>query len=345
MKKTTRPVTLADIGASIGMSAKTVSRVVNRDPNVSQATRRRVEAAIAATGFRPNLAARSLAADRSFLVGCFLVNTANFYYAELVRGAARACRRYGYHLVLEELDLQESVTDYYREHMSNIGHHGFLLAPPFCDDAALLDMLDEDGHRYVRVSPATQPGRAPSVYADDAGGVAALAEHLWQLGHRRFGIVSGPSGHLASAVRSHSFMESLYRLGCLPSDILSVEPDCWNPVVTGGRGAAIRMLGTGERPTAIFCYNDELAAGFIGYARDIGLSIPGDLAVAGFDDSEGARLIWPPLTTVHQPIVEMAERAIERLVTPQSAGDPSLMCGVELKIRGSTDPGAMSDPA
>ncbi|WP_242123601.1 LacI family DNA-binding transcriptional regulator [Sphingobium sp. Sx8-8] len=342
MKTPPRPVTLADVGAKAGVSAKTVSRVVNRHPEVTPATRQRVEAAIAATGFKPNMAARSLATDRSFLIGCFIVNSHNFYYAELVRGAARASRRYGFHLVLEEIDADESVADYYHEKMRNIGYHGLILPPHYCDSAALLDALEEDGQRYVRISPAIDPDRSPSIYADDGQGVSELAEHLWRLGHRRFGVLAGPVGHLASTIRCDGFVQSLVRLGCSSSDIRIERPASWNSIAMAGRDVAERLLRTGERPTAIFCYNDELAAALIGYARDMNLSIPHDLAVAGFDDSETARLNWPPLTTVHQPIVEMAERAVGWLVSPEPSGQT--ICPVALKIRSSTDPDAVFIP-
>ena len=340
----TRATTLADVATLADVSAKTVSRVVNGDPNVSAGTKAKVEEAIERTGFRPNLAARSLAAARSFLIGTFAAEMSTFYYAELYRGAARACRRYGYHLVVEEfahidgVSATDSVAEVYARTMSHIVYDGLVLPPPISDDRALLDLLDERGVRYVRLAPATKPERSSAVFSDDATGVRALVSHLWSLGHRRFGIASGPRGHAATVERRDAFIAAVDSMGGEPADV-RIEPIAYaGSMIECGRNAADTLLVGYDRPTAIFAFNDEVAAGIIIAARERGLECPRDLSVAGFDDSDAARLTWPPLTTIRQPIRAMGEAAVEALVTSPSRSPVQLRLAVELMVRESTGP-------
>ena len=169
-----KPATLDDVAAIAGVSAKTVSRVVNRNANVSAATRERIEAAIRETGYRVNQAARSLAASRSFLIGAFMPHLSSFYFAEIFRGAAKACRQYGYHLVLEEFDHgADSVVDRYEQGLRGAHCDALILTPPVCDDEKLLDALDRDGLPYVRIAPGEQLGRSVAVGADERRAVDA----------------------------------------------------------------------------------------------------------------------------------------------------------------------------
>lgn len=339
---TTRPATLADVAALAGVSGKTVSRVANGDPNVSAATKEKVETAIARTGFRLNLAARALAASSSFLIGIFSTELSSWYYAELFRGAASACRRLGYHLVVEEFaverDLahhQAALPDLYGRALAHIAYHGLILPPPHGDDMELLDALDARGVRYVRIAPATEPDRSSAVFADDAAGVTVVTEHLWRVGHRRFGVVVGPEQHRATQVRRDAVIAAVRAAGGA-ADTIAVEPLAYvEDIIARGQDAAARLLSGETRPTAIFAFNDEIAAGVMLEARARGLTIPGDLAVAGFDDSDIAKLTWPPLTTVRQPVREMAQAAVELLV----AGNFPLRrdLAVEPILRGSTD--------
>ncbi|WP_343528929.1 LacI family DNA-binding transcriptional regulator [Sphingomonas sp.] len=330
-----RAVTLADVAARAGVSGKTVSRVVNRDPNVSQETRRRIEAAIAETGFRPNTAARSLAAARSYLIGTFSPNTSSFYHAELFRGIMRGCRALGYHLVVEEVDVEGvSGIDRYDQGLRAMRCDGIVLPPPLSDDAALLKALDSDGVRYVRLAPATDVARAASIFADDAAGVTALATHLWAQGHRHFGIVLGPMDHASTPLRRDAFIAAVISLGGQTADVQVVNEPWQGSLMITGRSAGATLLDSPRPPTAIFTFNDELAVGVMTYARELGLDVPGDLAVAGFDDSDAAMFTWPPLTTIRQPIAVMGERAVEVLAAP--AATSRIDCSVELIVRGST---------
>lgn len=337
-----RSVTLDDVAAIAGVSGKTVSRVVNCDANVSLRTREKVEAAIAATGFRPNLAARSLAAARSFLVGTFVTDFKSYYYAELYRGAARACRRLGYHLVIEDFrerdraDRENGLGEDLQRGLAHIAYDGLILPAPLCDDAALLDALTERGIRHVRIAPAIDLDRSAAVVANDRAGVRALARHFWTAGHRCFGVLVGPAAHSASHIRLDRFAEAIVEAGGKPGDIQVERVDYGHYAVGNVRAAARRLLGATPRPTAIFAFNDEIAVVALSEAQALGLRIPADVAIAGFDDGEIAQLTWPQLTTIRQPIGAMAEAAVELLVAPEGAEGDVREFEVELVIRGST---------
>jgi LacI family transcriptional regulator len=332
-----RPVTLADVALLAGASSKTVSRVVNRDANVSQATRQRVEAAILETGYRVNQAARALAAARSYLIGLFLPSIPSFYQGEILRGAINACRQHGYHLIVEEIDIDAAtVVDSYLNGLRGAGCDAFLLAPPVCDDEALLDALDRDGVRYVRVSPAKRPERSTALFADDRQGVEQLVHHLWDHGRRRFALIAGPTDHASALVRESTFAETVEKLGGSVSAIQRRQPEWLGPMAEIGRDATLSLLANpAERPDALFAFNDEAAIGAMTAARDLGLSVPDDISIVGFDDSYVAQLAWPPLTTVHQPIADIAKRAIEIIATQEGQASKPVYLPTHLVVRNS----------
>lgn len=334
-----RPVTLADVAMLAGASSKTVSRVVNRDPNVSPAMRQRVEAAIRETGYQVNQAARALAAARSYLIGAFLPNIASFYQGEILRGAVNACRQHGYHLVVEEVDITApTVVDSYTNGLRGARCDALLLAPPVCDDEALLDALDRDGVRYVRISPLKQPERSTALFADDRIGVEQLVRHLWDRGRRRFALIAGPADHASAAIRESAFADAVQSLGGDVGAIQRHQPDWMGPpIAEAGRNAALALLGNPlERPDALFAFNDEAAIGAMAGARDLGLSIPDDISIVGFDDSYVAQLAWPQLTTVHQPIADIAMKAIQ-IISEQAdqTSDPAYL-PTHLVVRASS---------
>ena len=188
--------------------------------------------------------------------------------------------------------------------------------------------------RYVRLAPAQAHGRAPAVFSDDRAGVADLAEHFWQAGHRRFGVVIGPSGHSATVERCDAFMTAIAHLGGNPEAVLTKQIAPAGSILEQGRAAAMPLLAAPDRPTAIFAFNDEIAAGVMVAARICGLSVPENVAVAGFDDSDVSRFTWPPLTTVRQPIQAMAKAAVGLMLDTGAASECRLP--VELIVRGST---------
>lgn len=339
-----RPVTLDDIALAVGVSTKTVSRVVNDDARVSPQTRQSVTEAINRLGYVPNLAARSLATARSSLIGIFIPPVGSHFFSELVLSAMRACRAHGYNLALEEFDGKRgSAVDAYMQGIRQLRCDGVILPPGVGDDMALLDMLERDGVRYVRISPAVELHRSISINADHAQGAAAIAEHFWSNGHRRFGLIAGLPEVASGRIRRDAFVGALCAKGAGQDAIATVElenlmalsdsPD--TSLIDLGRLGGRELLRAERPPTAIFTFNDELAAGVVAEAHALGLEVPRQLSVAGFDDSDAARLCWPPLTTVRQPIGEIAAQAVAILANPPPEND-AINCPVTLIIRQSS---------
>ncbi len=334
-------VTIIDVAKRAGVSFKTVSRVLNREKNVHVHTRDRVLAAAAELGYRPNFGARSLAGARSYLIGLFIDNPSFAYMGKVQLGAMSRCRPDGYHLLLETLDIgaPDAGADLERL-LSAVRLDGLILAAPICDNTVVLDALEARAIPYVRLSPNHDPDRAPWVGMDDAGAAAEMTRRLLQLGHREIGFVEGPAGHGASALRRQGFLATLAEAGVAPRLDL-IRPGRFD--FRSGLEAADAMLDQPHPPTAIFASNDEMALGVTMAAHRRGLNIPADLSIAGFDDIPAATTIWPRLTTVRQPIFEMAAAAADMIISGQAktrdAGwPPRRLLDFEVVIRDSTAP-------
>ncbi|RMF67545.1 MAG: LacI family DNA-binding transcriptional regulator [Alphaproteobacteria bacterium] len=340
-----RAVTIHDVARLAGVSIKTVSRVLNHEPHVRPRTQAKVHEAVAALGYRPHPSARSLAGQRSFLIGLPFANPNPHYLVAVERGALSACERLGYGIALiacesDTGDLADHLIAFARQSRLD----GFLLFPPIGDRVRLLDALTAAGLPVARLAPYDDRRVGPAVAIDDRAAAAEMTAHLIGLGHRRIAFVRGHPEHGASHVREAGFHEAMRAAG------LAVQE---NLMVTGaftfesGIAAAERLLSNSPAPTAIFASNDEMAAGVLYAAHRRGLVVPRDLSVAGFDDSPLASQIWPRLTSVRQPVHEMAEAAttllIESLRRSQRHGAPAatpplLSFSAELVIRESTGP-------
>ena len=333
-------VTITDVARRAGVSMKTVSRVMNAEPHVREAVRDKVLGAARELRYRPKVSARSLAGARSYQLG-FLLHLVSPYaiYAQL--GALRACRAAGYHLVVEAIELAAlELTSDMEALVNGLSVDGLILLAPVCDNQIVLKTLDAAAIPHVRISPATVHEHGWSIEPEDAIAARAMTEHLLGLGHRRIALIQGPRNHAASARRLDGFRQALAAQGLRP------EPDLVQDglfTFASGQEAAARLLALPHRPSAIFASNDLMAFGVMAKAHELGLRIPEDLSVAGFDDIATASMVWPPLTTMRQPMADMAAAAAESLIAaagkgavePQGRGR-TFAC--ELVIRGSTAP-------
>ncbi len=185
-------ITIKDVATAADVSIKTVSRVINREPNVRPAVQTRVEAAIRELGFVPNRAARSLAGTRSYLLGTIFDNPSPSYILALQRGAMAVCREAGYHLGIEEIDMAGDVAVEIARILETSRFDGVILSPPVTDSAIILDALEARGLPYVQLTPWRFEGRSHAIKIDDAAATAEMAQYLWGLGHRRFALITGP---------------------------------------------------------------------------------------------------------------------------------------------------------
>ncbi|WP_225421196.1 LacI family DNA-binding transcriptional regulator [Sphingomonas parva] len=303
--------TIDDVAARAGVSIKTVSRVLNDEPGVRSETRGRVREAISALSYRPSLPARSLAGRRSNLLGLVYANPSANYVFDVQSGAMARCRDAHLRLFIQSCNDRgdETVEDVLA--MVDQTHvDGLVVTPPLSSDAELIAALEERRVPFVRLAPDVVGTRSPAVVMDDEEAAREMTEHLLALGHKRIGFVEGHPDHPSSRLRRSGF-EAALALAGLDED-QPVEQG--HNDVASGLKAGRRLLTRVDRPTAIFASNDDMAAGVIQAARELGLDVPRQLSVAGFDDSQIASIVWPALTTIRQPTYDMAFAAAGLLI-------------------------------
>jgi LacI family transcriptional regulator len=300
-----------DVAALAKVSIKTVSRVVNNAPNVSEELRGRVQQAIDSLGYRPNQSARRLAGGRSFMIAFLYNNPAPGYVSRIQMGAAWRCRDKGYHLVVEPISPDGGERFEVLDRLvAALRPDGVLLVPPLCDDEGLLARLADMRLPCARIAGSlTADGF--NIHTPERAAGRMMADHLIGLGHRRIGVITPPPSHRAALRRVEGFREGLAAAGIAPAPDLFVEGRF---DFASGVEAGERLLRQDAPPTAIFATNDEMALGVLTLAHRLGLRVPEDLSVTGFDDTTASLTSWPPLTTMRQPLEEMGRTVIEALV-------------------------------
>jgi LacI family transcriptional regulator len=304
--------TITHVAEAAGVSIKTVSRVINQEAGVNPETRERVLSAVAKLHYRPKLSARSLAGARSFLIGLLYYDPSAAYVGRVQQGATVRCREAGYHLVVESLhDDAPALGQQVERMVSALRPDGMILTPPLCDNSLVLKTLQESGTPAVLVSPARNYKGWPSVRMDDALAAEEITNLLISLGHERIAFIKGATEQAASALRYQGYVRAMktHRVEVLPQLVHEGKF-----TFASGLEAAHHLLSRRVRPTAVFASNDDMALGVLAAAQRLGLGVPGDLSIAGFDDSIASDLVWPTLTTVRQPMEEMARVAVDMLI-------------------------------
>ena len=335
------PPTITDVAERAGVSIKTVSRVMNQEAGVHAQTREQVLKVVAELKYRPKQSARSLAGARSFLIGLLYYDPSAAFVGGVQQGATLRCREAGYHLVVESLhddapDLAQQVD----RMVSALRPDGMILTPPLCDNPQVLKALRESHTPCVLISPARDVKGMASVRMDDAGAAEEITNLLISLGHERIAFIKGATDQAASALRYQGYTRAM-KTHRLTIDKELVHQGDFR--FASGVDAAHHLLSRRTRPSAVFASNDDMALGVLAAAHRLGLNVPGDLSIAGFDDSTASGLVWPPLTTVRQPMDEMARVAVEMLIAANRADAPTdaeqpphRVLPHELVVRGST---------
>ncbi len=303
---------IEDVAAAAGVSIKTVSRVMNREPNVRPETRDRVMQAAEALRYTPHVSARSLAGSRSFNIALVYNNPSDNYIMGVISGVLDACACEQYHLMLSPAALEpESLLASVDELMARSRPDGLILTPPLTDAPELLDRLTGLEIPFARISPK-QARDGVSVAMDEPRAAEQMVEHLVALGHRRIAHIVGHPAHGASGWRLEGYRSGLARAGIRFDPALVVQGAF---SFESGVIAAKQLLDLDPLPTAIFAANDDMAAGVLYVAHERGLRLPQDLSVCGFDDTPIARQLFPSLTTIHQPTREMGRIVTQALLT------------------------------
>ena len=303
-------VTIHDVARHAGVSPMTVSRVINSETNVREETRAKVNASIKALRFSPNPAARNLASAASIHIGILYASSTAAYLSELLLGVLEQSSLSSCQLVLEQCENLESERKAVQRLIA--GHvDGVILPAPLCDSEDALKTVVSAGIPAVLVTSGRPAPGFSAVSINDFEAAREMTRHLLGLGHRRIAFINGHPGHTASGQRFRGFMEGMTEAGV---EVSASQVAQGFFTYRSGLEAAEKLLGNGFNPTAVFACNDDMAAATIAVAHRKGLDVPGDLAIAGFDDTPLATMIWPELTTVHRPIADMAREAVRLLI-------------------------------
>lgn len=328
--------TVTDVARLAGVSPMTVSRVTNAAAGVLPETRRKVDEAIAALGYVPNVAARALAGARQFRVAMLHSNPSAAYLSEFLVGSLAGAAANDAQLIIEHWDGSEGAEALARR-LDSHRIDAVVLPPPLCEDASLLAALAGHGLPTAQVATGSPATASHAVSIDDIGAAEAVTRHLIRLGHRRIGFIGGDPNQSASALRQEGYESALAEAG-LPRDPALIAAGDFT--YRSGLAAAETLLSLPERPTAVFASNDDMAAAVVAVAHRRGLDVPRDLSVSGFDDTAMATTIWPELTTVRQPISGMAREAVALLAKALDGGAHGIVehrrLPFELVVRGST---------
>ncbi|MGA7710272.1 MAG: LacI family DNA-binding transcriptional regulator [Rhizomicrobium sp.] len=332
--------TINDIARLANVSKKTVSRVINDSPFVKEETRTKINDIIREIGFAPDPQARGLAFRRSFLIGMIYDNPTAQYVVNMQQGILDAMRGSSFELVIRPCDrANPTFLQDMRAFVERQKLFGVVLVPSVSEDDRLVHLLHELDCAYVRIAAVSLDTPANMVVTHDFAGAADSARHLADLGHKIIAHISGPSTFRSSYERRRGFAQGLDERHLRLKSSYDREAGY---TFESGRAAAEDLLKMNPRPTAIFAGNDEMAAGVYKAARDLGLEIPKNLSVVGFDDSPVASRMWPLLTSVRLPIRDMGHMAAEKLIhrSKERRGSSDIVTDVipTLVVRESTAP-------
>lgn len=335
-------VTIADVARHAGVSVMTVSRVVNQDAKVRASTRATVEQAIAALNYTPNVAARALAGGTVRRIGLLYGNPSSAYLGDLLIGALEAASEAGVHLVVERTDTAVDIQTIAEQLGRDFD--ALIVPPPMSDREELRALLRERAFPAVFLASAMETDGLTDIRIDDWQSAFDMTRRLIDLGHTRIGFVKGHPDQTVSDMRFKGYRDALTSAGLTPDDALVAEGRF---TYRSGEEAASQLLSNTHRPSAIFASNDDMAAGCLAAAARTGLRVPEDLSIAGFDDSSIASVVWPPLTTLRQPVSDMGAMAVRALVNARGA---AVEAGVNIVAhaiveRGSTGPSSLPDTA
>jgi LacI family transcriptional regulator len=330
--------TIDDVAKAAGVAIKTVSRVLNDEPNVREETRARVLAAVEALHYFPSLSARSLAGRRSYLIGLVYENPSANYIVDVQHGAMARCRQEKFRLFVHQCSGRDA--ELIRDVIGLVDQthvDGLVVCPPLSQSVDLMRALDRRKLPFVRIAPSHLDHRSPFVDMDDEGAGRAMTEHLIELGHRRIGFIIGDPTHYASGRRLSGYKAAL-QAHQIPHEPQYVTQGLFT--FESGLSAGRQLLSLPNPPTAIFASNDDMAAGVLIAAHELELQVPQQLSVAGYDDTYIARITWPRLTTVHQPSYDLAWSATDLLMQALKNGDGAKTTRLphQLVVRESTGP-------
>ncbi|MEI7847038.1 MAG: LacI family DNA-binding transcriptional regulator [Chloroflexota bacterium] len=332
MPRSSRP-TIRDVAREAGVSHQTVSRVINESEGVLPETRARVEIAIQALGFIPNAIARSMAHGRTHTLACIAPNLTDFTLSSIIEGAELEARQLGYFLLSSSAGEAQEFKALVDELVGHRRVDGLIVINPYSDERY---KSVPENFPVVFVGASSRDKSICSVSLDDEKAAYDATQHLISSGYSKIAMITGPMEEDCSRDRSDGYMRALLEAGLSVDLTLIIEGD-WS--ATSGQDALLSLAEQGRLPDAIFAQNDRMALGVLHTARDIGLSIPDELAVIGVDDMPLASYFDPPLTTMHQDMPRIgceATRMLVRAIDKSIEGCTPLKLSAQLITRQST---------
>jgi len=291
------------------VSVATVSRVLNDSGPVSEEARQRIERVASRLRYAPNGAARSLITRRTHTIGVLLPDLYGEFFSEVIRGIDLVAQRSGYHMLVSSSHSEQQALEAALGAMRG-RVDGLIVMSPDLDQRTLRSSLAACP-AVVLLNCAARTADFDAIKIDNVGGAAAMTRHLLGMGHRRIAFISGAAGNVDAEERRRGYRSAMRAAKAERDPLLEIDGDFTE---SGGYRAAKALLGLEDRPTAVFAANDSMAIGALSALREAGVSVPEAIAVTGFDDIPIAQYTSPPLTSVHVPILDLGERATERLV-------------------------------
>jgi LacI family transcriptional regulator len=330
---------LADVARRAGVSTATVSRCLNAPDVVQPTTRERVLAAVDALGYRPNFSARALAARRTGTIGAVIPTMENAIFARGIQAFQEELGRLGYTLLVASSSYREALEEEQIRTLAARGADGLLLIGHHRDPRLPAFLAARRIPALVAWAYAPEGAALPSIGFRNDLAMRRLAETVLDQGHRCLGVISAETAANDRARdRVAGIRAAAAAAGLSAADLPVIETAYGFDT---GDAAFRALMAQRDRPTAVMCGNDVLAVGALRAARALGLDVPGDVSITGFDDVEVAGLVEPPLTTVHVPHREMGRRAAEMLVGLVSRlqlGTESVELDTSLRLRGTLGP-------
>lgn len=336
--------TIREVAELAGVSVATVSRALQQPQRVSPKTRHRVMEAVSSTGYKPNLMAVKFRSGKTHTLVVLVPTVANVFFARVIDGLQEAAKARGYTLLLGNTQGNPRLEEDYAKMVQTAQADGLIqlrahnpFAPPQAQvntparpTSGLLPMVNA-----CEVLPSEH---YPTVSLDNRAAARSMTEHLLHLGHTRIGVIQGPTASPLTQQRLAGYQDALATAGVIFDASLLVDGDF---TLKAGYQAAQRLLQQANRPTALFCENDETAMGALQAVKQAGLRIPQDISVAGFDDIAFAAYCDPPLTTIAQPAEQFGQTAVALLLDVlegKITQAPKVTVPYELIVRASTGP-------
>ncbi|WP_336771369.1 LacI family DNA-binding transcriptional regulator [Paenibacillus sp. MMO-58] len=327
--------TIYDVAKEAGVSIATVSNAINGKGNVSKKRREQIFKIMEQMNYQPNVNASALMGKKTYTLGLLIPDISNPFFSEIARAIEDQAHQLGYSVIMCSTDNKDERVERYIALLEQKNVDGILIGTGV-DNLDILTNLQARKIPIVMISREASALEVDTVVADDYVGGLMAAQHLIEMGHTRIAILSEQLKVSSARERIRGFKQGLQDRQISFDDRNLVICDY---MVEEGRRGAGELLGRGDRPTAIFCCNDVLAIGAMQEARSLGIKVPEELSIVGFDDTILAAVVDPPLTTVAQPIASMAKQAFQLMISNLDEAEPvkkRIVLRPEINIRQST---------